>query len=135
MADGHAVRQHVPRLTDEMWLAERVWGTWAPLVRGVTTVQLRRGRLWLAIQALGLADKVIPRQKRATTYREALERLYRVELPQCSSDSPTLSGPGPAVGVRDVPHTAGAALSCGSSTGGSSSSASVGAGQSMCLEL
>jgi hypothetical protein len=77
---------YVPKVSHEMWLAQKVYGEKMTLFfQGVTTLSQRIQRMRESITLLDLSDKqVTPRE----TFRSAFERLYQepLELPRTDVD-------------------------------------------------
>lgn len=72
------VSEYVPRVTDEMWLAKRVYGEkMMAFFQGVTTLSQRRQRMRETITLLDMTDKQLGKSH---TFATAFERLYREPL-------------------------------------------------------
>jgi hypothetical protein len=76
---------YVPKVSDEMWLAKRVYGdrltesipVWMAFFQGVTTLPQRIQRMRETITLLDMGDKKVGK---SSTFAAAFERLYHEPL-------------------------------------------------------
>lgn len=76
---------YVPKVTNEMWLAKKVYGDrpieaiprWMAFFQGVTTLSQRRQRMRETIALLDMGEKMVNGKD---TFAAAFERLYHEPL-------------------------------------------------------
>ncbi len=72
------MNEYVPKVTHEMWLAQKVYGEkWMLFFQGVTTLANRCQRMRETITLLDMGSKLIGKND---TFASAFERLYREPL-------------------------------------------------------
>lgn len=70
--------EYIPKVTDEMWLAKKVYGEkMMNFFQGVTSLSQRRQRMRETITLLNIADQSVGK---SDTLSSAFERLYREPL-------------------------------------------------------
>lgn len=70
--------EYIPRVSDEMWLAKKVYGDkMMAFFQGVTTLSQRVQRMRETITLLDMGDKMV---NKSATFAVAFQRLYHEPL-------------------------------------------------------